>query len=57
MLLSESSSSPVADVLWVGGVAPRYMLLVKMMSVGGKCEVKSGIQIIVIVGHECVESG
>ena len=57
MLLSESSSSPVADVLWVDGVAPRYMLLVKMMSVGGKCEVKSGIQIIVIVGHECVESG
>jgi hypothetical protein len=49
MLASESSSFPGSDPLWVHGAASRYMFLVKMMNTKNGCEVKSGVQIIVVV--------
>lgn len=49
MLASESSSFPGSDPLWVHGAASRYMLLVKMMNTSNGCQVKSGVQIIVVV--------
>ena len=49
MLVSESNSFPASDAFWVDGVTAIYMFLVKMMSMRDKCEVKSGVQIVVVV--------
>lgn len=49
MLASESSSFPWSDPLWVHGAASRYMLLVKMMNTRNGSEVKSGVQITVVI--------
>lgn len=50
MLVSESKSFPASEALWADVAAPRYMLLVRMMSVRDETEVKSGVQKIVVVG-------